>query len=52
MSGEEKMTIDEKRKYLRRMEKHYQKADRQEKGRLLDEMEQMPPVKRSRTRDA
>jgi len=39
MSTEEKMTIDEQRKYLRTMKKRYAKADRKERGRLLDEME-------------
>ncbi len=39
MDAEEKMTIDERFRYLRRMQKRYQKADREERGRLLDEME-------------
>ncbi len=39
MSEEEKMNIDERRKYLRKMKKRYVKADRKGKGRLLDEME-------------
>ena len=39
MSTEEKMTIDEQQKYLRTMKKRYVKADRKERGRLLDEME-------------
>ena len=39
MSTEGKMTIDERRKYLRTMKRRYVKADRKEPGRLLDEME-------------
>ena len=36
---DEKMTVDERRKYLKRMKPRYARADRKEKGRLLDEME-------------
>ena len=39
MSNDEKMTIDERRKYLRMMKKRYIRADRKTKGELLDEME-------------
>jgi hypothetical protein len=39
MSAEERMTIDERRKYLRAMRKRYLDADRKERGWLLDEME-------------
>ncbi|MBE9509229.1 MAG: transposase family protein [Chloroflexi bacterium] len=39
MSTEDKMTIDERRKYLRTMKKRYVESDRKERGRLLDEME-------------
>jgi IS30 family transposase len=39
MTTEEKMTIDERWKYLRMMKKRYDRADRAERGRLLDEME-------------
>ena len=46
MSIEEKMTIDEKRKYLRKMKKRYIKAGRKEKGQLLDEMEQVTELHR------
>jgi len=35
----ERMTIDERRKYLYKMWERYCKASRKEKGRLLDEME-------------
>jgi len=38
MSSDERMTIDERRKYLRTMQKRYRQADRRGKGRLLDEM--------------
>lgn len=46
MSKEEKMTIDERRKYLRKMQKRYRKANRKEKGQLLDEMEQVVELRR------
>jgi len=39
MSTEDEMSIDEERKYLRKMKKRYVKADRKERGQLLDEME-------------
>ena len=39
MSTEDKMTIDERWKYLRMMKKRYIKADRKGQGQLLDEME-------------
>jgi hypothetical protein len=39
MTTEEEMTIDERRKYLRKMKGRYIKAQRQERGQLLDEME-------------
>ena len=38
MSIEDKMTIDERRKYLRKMQKRYQQANRSERQQLLDEM--------------
>jgi hypothetical protein len=46
MSIEDKMTIDERRKYLHKMRKRYRKANRKEKGRLLDEMEQVTELHR------
>ncbi len=46
MSDEEKMTINERRKYLRRMQKRYRKAGRREKGQLLDEMEYVTELHR------
>lgn len=36
MSAEEKMTIDERRKHLRRMRSRYAKAKRLERSQLLD----------------
>ena len=39
MTTEEEMTIDERRKYLRKMKQRYIKAKRQERSQLLDEME-------------
>lgn len=46
MSAEEKMSIDERRKYLRQMQKRYTKAGRKEKGQLLDEMEAVTELDR------
>ena len=39
MTTEDRMTIEERYKYLRRMKTRYVKAGRKERGRLLDEME-------------
>lgn len=39
MTSEGEMTIDERRKYLRKMKSRYQSARRQERGQLLSEME-------------
>ena len=39
MSADDKMNIDEERKYLRKMQKRYSKASRKQKGQLLDEMQ-------------
>jgi hypothetical protein len=46
MPTEDKMTIDETRKYLRKMQKRYAQANRQERGRLLDEMEAVTDMHR------
>jgi len=47
MSSEDKMTIDERRKYLRKMKKRYvQATTRKEKGQLLDEMEAVTELHR------
>ena len=43
MSPEERMTIDEQRKYLHKMRIRYWQAEgRSERGRLLDEMQAVP----------
>jgi len=39
MTADETMTINERRKYLTKMQTRYQIADRQERGQLLTEME-------------
>lgn len=41
MTTDDDMTIDEVYKYLRKLQPHYRKASREEKGRLLDEMERV-----------
>ena len=46
MSTEEKMTIDERLKYLRKMRKRYVKATRTEKGLLLNEMQAVTELHR------
>lgn len=38
MEKEDKMTVSERRKYLRKQQNRYYAADRKERGRLLDEM--------------
>jgi len=40
------MTIDERRKYIRIMRSRYRKADRQQRGALLDEMQQVTELAR------
>jgi transposase InsO family protein len=39
MSIDDKMTVDERRKYLNTMKRRYEQADQHERGRLLTEME-------------
>ena len=46
MSTDDRMTIDERRKYLRRMQRRYRKASRAEKSKLLDEMEAVTELHR------
>ncbi len=46
MCTEDQMTTDERRKYLRRMKKRYRRANRKERGRLLDEMEAISELHR------
>lgn len=46
MSADDKMTIDERRKYLRKMQDRYRQASRQERTRLLDEMQSVTELHR------
>jgi hypothetical protein len=46
MSIDDKMTIDERRKYLHMMQQRYLQADRKQRGRLLDEMEAITEMHR------
>jgi hypothetical protein len=46
MSTEDEMTIDERRKYLSKMQKRYRQASRKERGQLLDEMEAVTELHR------
>ena len=46
MSIEDRLTIDERRKYLRKMQERYWQADRKGRGRLLDEMETVTELHR------
>lgn len=46
MPTEDKMTIDERRKYLRTMRKRYVDASRKERGQLLDEMQAITAMHR------
>jgi len=46
MSTEDKMTLDERRKYLRTMRKRYVEANRKERGQLLDEMQAVTEMHR------
>jgi hypothetical protein len=46
MSTEDEMTIDERRKYLRKMKPLYLQADRKTKKRMLDEMETVTGLER------
>lgn len=39
MAATERMSVNERRKYLYQMQKRYKKANRQEKSKLLDEMQ-------------
>ena len=44
--SEDEMTIDERYKYLRKQQKRYKKASREEKSRMLDEMEEVTGLHR------
>ena len=46
MRVDEGMTVDERRKYVARMKRRYEVADRRERGRLLDEMEEVTEMHR------
>lgn len=46
MTTEDKMTVDERYKYLRKMKTRYVKASREERKQLLDEMEQVTELHR------
>src|SRR5512135_98505 len=46
MPADDKMTIDERRKYLHQMQKRYRGADRQIREQLLDEMEHVAELHR------
>jgi hypothetical protein len=46
MTIDEKMRVDERYKYLRRMQKRYRQANDPEKGQLLDEMEAVTELHR------
>lgn len=46
MSDDDRMTIDERRKYLRTMRKRYLEANRKERGQLLEEMEAVTEMHR------
>jgi hypothetical protein len=44
--SDEKMTIDERYKYLRKMQKRYKRASKEDKGQLLGEMEEVTNLHR------
>jgi hypothetical protein len=46
MPTEDEMTLDERRKYLKRMKPRYMKAKRGERSALLSEMEQVTGMHR------
>ncbi len=46
MSTDDRMTINERRKYLRVMKKRYRQASRKGRGQLLDEMEAVTDLHR------
>lgn len=46
MPTEDEMTLDERRKYLKRMKPRYMKAKRGERSALLSEMEQVSGMHR------
>ena len=46
MPTEDEMTLNERRKYLKRMKPRYLKAKRRERSQLLSEMEQVTGLHR------
>ncbi len=46
MADDDKMSIQERDKYLRKMQKRYRKADRHTRGKLLDEMQTVTELHR------
>lgn len=46
MTSEEKMTVKERYKYLRKVEGRYWAADKAGRGRLLDEMQEVTELHR------
>jgi hypothetical protein len=46
MSNDDEMTIDERYKYLRKMQKRYREATRKERSKLLDEMQTITKLHR------
>jgi hypothetical protein len=46
MSNDDEMTIDERRKYLSKMQKRYRKASEKERSMLLDEMQEVTGLHR------
>ena len=46
MTTEDRMTVNERYKYLRKMKSRYVKASRKDRGRLLDEMEEVTGLHR------
>jgi len=46
MPVDDRMTVDERRKYLGRMKQRYDRANRRERGQLLDEMEKVTDMHR------
>ena len=46
MSTDDKMTTDERRRYLRVMKKRYRQASKKGRGQLLDEMQTVPDLHR------
>jgi hypothetical protein len=46
MPNEDEMSIDERRKYLKRMKVRYEKGNRKQRSALLSEMEQVTGLHR------